>query len=153
MKRVLGLAAVFGVGAILSGCSGGLNMFGSRDELVATPTTCVPQRFEVYFAEGEARLTPAAREAIGMTAAQLQGCTIQSVQVLGLADASGGSRANLTLSERRAVAVAEALQSAGWPAPAFDVTAVGDEGAVTPDGTQEPMRRRTEVLVQAIAPN
>ncbi|MDZ4362018.1 OmpA family protein [Brevundimonas sp.] len=152
MKRVLGLAAVLGLGAILAGCSGGMGMFGDRDALVAVPTTCTPKRFEVYFAEGEARLTPAAREAIGMTAAQLQGCDIRAVQVLGLADASGGSSANQSLSERRAVAVAEALQGAGWPTPAFDVTAVGDEGAVTAEGTQEPMRRRTEVLVEAMPP-
>jgi outer membrane protein OmpA-like peptidoglycan-associated protein len=152
MKRVLGVVTVVGLGAILAGCSGGMGMFRDRDALVAAPTTCTPKRFEVYFAEGEARLTPAAREAIGMTAAQLQGCDIRAVQVLGLADASGGSSANQSLSERRAVAVAEALQGAGWPAPAFDVTAVGDEGAVTAEGTQEPMRRRTEVLVEAMPP-
>jgi len=149
MTRTWGWMAVVGLGAVLAGCSGGMGMFGDREALVATPSACTSHRFEVYFAEGEARLTPAAREAIGMTATQLQGCDIRKVQVLGLADASGGSSANLTLSERRARAVAEALQGAGWPAPAFDVEAIGDEGAVTAEGTQEPMRRRTEVLVEA----
>ena len=45
---------------------------------------------------------------------------------------------------------AEALTTAGWPAPAFEVEAVGDEGAVTDAGVREPMRRRTEVLIDAV---
>jgi len=84
-----------------------------------------------------------------MTAAQLQGCEIRKVQVVGLSDARGGAEANQSLSERRAVAVAEALTAAGWPAPVFDVDAVGDEGAVADSGVREPMRRRTEVLIDA----
>lgn len=143
--RVLIVAAVVAGG--LAGCEGA-RRFMHRDQLVAEPQACAPKRFEVYFADSEARLTPAAREAIGMTAAQLQGCDIQRVRVIGLADARGGSTANLTLSQRRAQAVAEALTGAGWPAPAFDVEAAGDAGAQA-GGVNEPMRRRTEVLVEA----
>lgn len=143
--RILIVAAVVAGG--LAGCES-TKRFLHRDQLVAEPQTCAPQRFEVYFADSEARLTPAAREAIGMTAAQLQGCDIRRVQVIGLADARGGSQANLTLSQRRAQAVAEALTGAGWPAPAFDVEAAGDAGAQS-GGVNEPMRRRTEVLVEA----
>ena len=50
-------------------------------------------------------------------------------------------QAVMGLSERRAQAVAEALTAAGWPAPAFEVEAVGDEGAVTDAGVREPMRQ------------
>ena len=143
--RVVLVAAVVAAG--LSGCEGA-RRFWDRDQLVTEPQACAPKRFEVYFADSEARLTPAAREAIGMTAAQLQGCDITRVQVIGLADARGGAAANLTLSQRRAQAVAEALTGAGWPAPAFDVEAAGDAGATT-GGVNEPLRRRTEVLVEA----
>jgi len=144
MKRLIGIT-VLAVG--LSGC--GVTRFMDRDAVVTEPSACVTKRFEIYFADSEARLTEPARQAIGMEAAQLQGCAIRRVQVIGLSDARGGATANQSLSERRAQAVAEALTAAGWPAPAFDVEAVGDEGAVTDSGVREPMRRRTEVLVEA----
>lgn len=147
MKRLIGLAAVAAAAAGLSGC--GVTRFMDRSAVVTEPSPCTAKRFEVYFADSEARLTESARQAIGMAAAQLQGCDIRKVQVLGLSDARGGATANQDLSERRARAVAEALTAAGWPAPAFDVEAVGDEGAVTAGGVREPMRRRTEVLVEA----
>jgi len=147
MKRLIGIAGLAGM-AGLSGC--GITGFMDREAVVTEPSPCVTKRFEIYFADSEARLTESARRAIGLEAAQLQGCDIRRVQVLGLADARGGATANLTLSEHRAQAVAEALTAAGWPAPAFDVDAAGDEGAVTEAGWREPMRRRTEVLVEAV---
>lgn len=121
----------------------------SRGELVAEPSPCAAQRFDIYFREGEADLTDAARHAIGLTATQLQGCDIRKVEVIGLADATGRPEANLDLSERRALAVTEALAAAGWPAPAFSLVAAGESGSVTTGGAEEPMRRRTEVLVDA----
>ena len=146
MKRLIGFSGL-AVALGLSGC--GVTRFMDRSAVVTEPSACAARRFEVYFADSEARLTESARQAIGMTAAQLQGCEIRKVQVIGLSDARGGATANLSLSESRARAVAEALTAAGWPAPAFDVDAVGDEGAVTDNGVREPMRRRTEVLVEA----
>lgn len=142
MKRLtvlLGLLAV-------AGCA---ETPWSRGDLVTEPQVCVPQRFDIYFREGEAGLTDAARHAIGLTATQLQACEIRKVEVIGLADASGGADANLDLSERRALAVTEALQAAGWPTPAFSLMVAGESGSVTADGASEPMRRRTEVLVDA----
>ena len=71
------------------------------------------------------------------------------IQVLGLADArSGTAAANQSLSERRARSVAEALAAAGLPAPAFEVAAAGAEGAVV-NGVNDPLRRRTEVVIEA----
>jgi outer membrane protein OmpA-like peptidoglycan-associated protein len=145
MKRSI-LAA--GLILAVAGCS--TPGFRNRSDLVVEPSACTEKRFEVYFTEGEARLTEPARQAIGMTAAQLQGCEIRKVQVLGLASATGDAASNLNLSQRRAVAVAEALTGAGWPAPVFDVEAAGDAGAVANSGVQEPMRRRTEVLIDAV---
>ena len=147
MKRLIGFASL-AVAVGLSGCD--VARFMDRSAVVTEPSACTTKHFEVYFADSEARLTGAARQAIGMTAAQLQGCDIRKVQVMGLSDARGGASANQSLSERRAQAVAEALTAAGWPAPAFEVEALGDEGAVTDAGVREPMRRRTEVLVEAV---
>lgn len=146
MKRSIVLASLAAMA--VAGC--GATGFKNRSDLVAEPSACTARRFEVYFADSEARLTEPARQAIGMTAAQLQGCEIRKVQVLGLSDARGGAAANQSLSERRALAVAEALTAAGWPAPVFDVEAAGDAGAVADSGAREPMRRRTEVLIDAV---
>lgn len=145
MGRMRMLAAVGLTAAALAGCS---SMTRERS-VVASPDACGPKRFDVYFAENESRLTDAARTAIGLTATQLQGCEIRSVRVLGLADATGTPQENLTLSQRRALAVVEALAAQGWPVPAFEVAAAGDVGALTPGGVEEPLRRRTEVLVEA----
>ncbi len=147
MKRLIGFAGL-AVAVGLSGC--GVTRFMDRSAVVTEPSPCTAKRFEVYFADSEARLTEAARQAIGMAAAQLQGCNIRKVEVLGLSDARGGTTANQSLSERRAQAVAEALTAAGWPAPVFEVEAAGEAGAADATGVREPMRRRTEVLIDAV---
>lgn len=145
MKR-LGLMLT-GAGALAAaGCA---ETPWSRGPLVAEPSACAPQKFDVYFREGEARLTDPALHAIGLTATQLQGCDIRKVEVIGLADATGRPEANLDLSERRALAVTEALAAAGWPTPVFSLVAAGQSGSVAAGGAVEPMRRRTEVLVDA----
>lgn len=140
---------VLAVSLGISGCASTRSIFKERSDIVATPSACGPMKFEIYFADGEDRLTAPARQAIGLTATQLQSCDIRAVRVVGLADARGGSSANLSLSARRAQTVAEALAAAGWPAPVFDVVAAGDDGAVDSAGVREPLRRRTEVLVDA----
>ena len=141
-----GLTVILGAALVMAGCA---SLPRERTDLVATPEACAPQRFDVYFRDGEAALTDAARHAIGLTATQLQGCDIRKVNVVGLTDARGGAVANLDLSERRALAVTEALEAAGWPAPVFSLMVAGESGSVTADGASEPMRRRTEVLVDA----
>ena len=147
MKKVgIGLVVLGALAA--SGCS--MNgAFTERSQLVAQPNLCRAHRFDVYFADGQAGLTPSATAAIDMAAQALKDCRIDKVQVIGLADARGGAAANLSLSERCAQNVAAALTRAGWPAPAFDVTAAGDAGAVTDTGAREPLRRRTEVLIES----
>lgn len=145
MMRRIGLAA--GALGALAACSG--NPFAEPRPLVAAPSACGTQRFDVYFADSQAGLTPAARQAISLTATALQACSIRSVKVTGLADARGGAAANLSLSQRRAQAVAEALEAAGWPAPVFEVEAAGSQGAASAGGVAEPLRRRTEVVVEA----
>lgn len=130
---------------------GGCETFRDRSQRVAVASPCQVQRFEVYFAEGQASLTPAALQAMSLAATALQSCEITSVRVLGLSDAQGSASANQALSEQRAARVAEALLAQGWPTPAFEVEAAGAQGAVTATGAHEPLRRRTEVVVDAKA--
>ncbi|MBX9617113.1 MAG: OmpA family protein [Caulobacteraceae bacterium] len=138
-----------GLAGLILGLSACASAFPERGTLVTVPDDCAAQRFDIYFAENADTLTDAAQTAIALTASRLEGCRIQSVQVLGLADSTGATGANQALSERRAAAVVRALSTAGWPAPAFEVTAAGDTGAMAAPGVEEPLRRRTEVLVEA----
>ena len=144
MKRLCVVAA----GLAVSACGTGA-MFGERSELIYEPSGCVEQRLDIYFEEGEARIARPAQEMIAMTGERIQGCIVDRVEVIGLASATGGSAANMTLSERRARTVAEAMQDAGWPAPTFTLSAGGDSGATTASGLAEPLRRRTVVVIHA----
>ncbi len=147
-RRLRPVAAGLATGLALAGC-GSTTVFRDRGDLVAEPAVCAPTRFEVYFADGEAALTPAARQVVDLNAQRLRGCDIRRVQVLGLADATGAAPANMTLSQRRARSVALALAADGWPTPAFELEAGGDAGAVAASGAHEPLRRRTEVVIDA----
>lgn len=124
-------------------------MFNERSDLIYEPSACTEQRLDVYFDEGQARMTQPAQQLIAMTGERLEGCIVDRVEVIGLASATGGSAANVTLSERRAETVARAMQDAGWPAPTFTLAAGGDTGATTASGLAEPLRRRTVVVVHA----
>ena len=148
MKSILPLVVVGGLTLALAGCAAPA-LYKSRSDLVSDPAACTAKRFEVYFDQDQARLTTAAREAISLTATQLQGCNVTRVQVLGLADArSGTPAANQSLSERRARSVAEALAGAGLPPPAFEVAGARAGGGVV-NGVNDPLRRRTEVVIEA----
>ena len=150
MKRVSAVV-MMALGLTAAGCAANSG-YKQRSDLVSDPSACADKRFEVYFVPDRATLTDAARMAIGMTATQLQGCQIKHVKVTGLADArSGTAAANQSISERRARAVTEALAGAGLPAPAFDIEGAGADGAVV-GGVNDPLRRRTEVLIEVVAP-
>ena len=148
MRRLRNLTIIGAAGAALvAGCQS--SPFRDRTELVAPVGVCAPRSFDVYFAEAAAGLTQPARQAIDMMAGQLSACRITRVTVIGLASATGTPEANLTLSQRRAQTVAAEFARRGWPEPVFQLEAAGDAGAVTPDGTMEPLRRRTQVLIEA----
>jgi outer membrane protein OmpA-like peptidoglycan-associated protein len=119
-----------------------------RTALVVGESPCISGRFDVYFVENQARLTDAATLLLQTAADKTKDCHVKHVRVLGLADATGTVEANLSLSQRRARAVAEALTKAGMPAPAFEVNAAGDVGAVNASGADELLRRRAEVFIE-----
>lgn len=140
----------FVIGTVVMGALviGGCMTRPERDAIVAD-ADCAPIRFDIYFATDQAELTPTAAEAVRMSAAKAARCRVDRVRVLGLADAQGGATANLNLSQGRAQAVTTALEAAGLPAPVFEVQAAGDFGATTAAGTNAPLRRRTEVLIES----
>lgn len=147
-KSVVVAAAVAAM--LLAGCAVRDRLWRDRAELVVERQPCVATTISVYFEEGRARLTPPARALIRETAAGLGGCHVPRVRVIGLADATGGAARNLALSDARARAVAEAFADEGWPAPLFETVAAGDVGAVRADGAAEPVRRRVEIVIEAV---
>jgi outer membrane protein OmpA-like peptidoglycan-associated protein len=125
----------------------------ARPTAAAPPAqVCADFSFPVYFEVNSGQLTEAARQVVADAAQRVKGCVLGRIDVVGLADASGGAAVNMSVSRRRAAAVADALSRAGLPRPTFDIDAVGAAGAVTPEGQPEPLRRRTEVVIRASAP-
>ena len=149
MKFAKGAAGRIGLAALTVAGMAACAPTAKRTDLVVGESICASGRFDVYFVENQARLTDAATLLLNTAAEKARDCRIQRVRVIGLADATGAPDVNLSLSQRRARAVADALARAGMPAPAFELNAVGDAGAVTPSGADELLRRRAEVIIEA----
>ena len=115
----------------------------------AVSRRCADTRFPIYFEQGSDQLTSAAKAVIAAQSGRLGPCKVGTVEVLGLADADGTAVSNLELSQRRATVVAQALATAGLPAPSFDLQAAGSAGAVTATGRKAPLHRRAEVVLHA----
>lgn len=145
MNRWMTAAIIAAAAGVVSGCHHGPR---TRADLVTPEPQCQDARFAVYFADGSARLTQPALQLLDETARRLRPCRVVRARVMGLADAKGTPDANLTLSQRRARQVMEALRSRGLPAPSFEIAAAGEAGALLPDGREDPVRRRTEVFLE-----
>ncbi|MDB5432662.1 MAG: hypothetical protein JWP35_3778 [Caulobacter sp.] len=72
-----------------------------------------------------------------------------TITVTGHTDSSGSTKYNVGLSQRRAKAVADALVGLGVPQSGLAVDWKGEsELAVpTPDGTKEPLNRRSTIQI------
>lgn len=116
------------------------------------PAVCRERQADVYFGSWEANVDAEAQEAIRVAQAALAGCKIDHVRIVGMAGAPGDAAANDAISRQRADNVATALEAGGWPRSAFEIVAIGEQGATTEDGLDRPMRRRVRVTVQSSAP-
>ncbi|HET6971184.1 MAG TPA: OmpA family protein [Phenylobacterium sp.] len=138
--------------ALACGLAGCASVQTMRQRLVRTPRACQDVTVPIYFEPDGATLTPDGRRVIASAAQSARGCRVVSVAVVGLADAAGEPAANLELSRRRAASVAEALIKAHLPAPTYDLTAAGQAGAVTADGSVQPVRRRADITLHLAKP-
>lgn len=133
------------VGAVALGA--GLLMLGACAIVPRAPvarfTPCDDVQVDIYFTTGSSTISRDARAVLGGAAEQARGCRVDSIDVLGLADATGDPASNLKLSEQRAAAVTKALRDLGLKDAR--VTAAGEAGAA------EPLRRRTEVILRLSA--
>jgi len=141
---IVGAALVVGLTAGLSGCA---SMQSARDRMVRRAPVCQDVTVPIYFESNAADVTPEGRKVLTAAARAVRRCKVESVRVVGLADAAGAQAANLELSKKRADAVADAVAKAGLPAAQFDLVAAGDAGSVTARGDTVPVRRRADVTL------
>ncbi|MEO0880909.1 MAG: OmpA family protein, partial [Pseudomonadota bacterium] len=106
-------------------------------------------QFIVYFDYDKSSLTPEAANLVREASARALSNEIETVVVAGNTDTSGSSAYNQALSERRARVVRDALIANGVPADRIETRAFGESNLAkpTPDGTREPLNRRTEVTI------
>lgn len=111
----------------------------------------------VPFAEGGTALSEAAEAAIGEVVASRQFELGGRIVLRGHTDSVGHDQANLRASQRRAEAVAKALEESGADSEKITIIALGEMRAIAPnaklDGTPDEegraMNRRVEVTVAA----
>lgn len=142
------IVVVSGVAAALAGLSACTTVRNARDRIVRPTLACQDVSIPIYFEPDAAQLTPDGRRVIATQAAEAKRCKVESVRVVGLADAAGDPAANLELSRARAASVTDALVKAGLPPAEFDLTAVGQAGSVTADGKIQPVRRRADITLK-----
>ncbi len=117
------------------------------------PAACYNRDFNVYFEGQSTEISAEGREVLDAMGESLRGCHIESVRVIGAADAVAGAVTNEEVSERRAIALGDYLaQRIGWPRSRMTIAALGERGAVTEEGLNVPMRRRAQISVVARAP-
>ena len=112
---------------------------------------CGPREFDIYFGSWESALTAPASAQIAAIQDTLAGCRIDRVRIVGMAGAPGDEAENRRVSQERAAAIAAALEAGGWTRSAFELDAIGEDGAMVGD-MEQPMRRRARVSIEAFAP-
>jgi outer membrane protein OmpA-like peptidoglycan-associated protein len=146
MKKIgLAIVGAVAVGALAAGCTTTNPWPKSRSQIVQTAPSCEDFSVQIYFESQSAKLTNEARSVLKSADALATGCKVASVRVIGLADAVGAPGANLALSKQRADVVMKAMGKMGYGNVEFDVGAAGDAGAMTSDGENRPLRRRTDI--------
>lgn len=116
----------------------------------APVTSCDDVPFVVYFEWDRAFLTDQAKDVVADAADRASTCDITRVVIEGHTDTSGAASYNVGLSERRARVVRDELIRLGIPASLISMEAKGETApaVATPDGTREPLNRRSEVVIR-----
>jgi hypothetical protein len=99
----------------------------TRARIHAEPV-CTDVFFPVYFPNGSAELTAAARRVIAENGGHARACVLAGVDVVGLPDARDGADPRLALPRERARRLGEALTAAGLPPTAFRLSPLGEAG-------------------------
>jgi peptidoglycan-associated lipoprotein len=148
-RLTIAVAAALGIG--IAGCA--TSPWPRSRAAIETPAaSCDDFSVSIYFERDSAEVTSEARSVLSGAETMAKGCQVNSVRVVGLADAVGAADANQALSEQRAKTVTAALHKAGFRQVEFDVAAAGDAGATTRGGEARPLRRRADVRFDLAPP-
>jgi OmpA-OmpF porin, OOP family len=114
----------------------------------APPPPPTHQVFLVFFDWDKYNITPEGMQIIQLAANQYRAGGSVRLQVTGFTDTTGSAGYNQRLSERRANAVAAALERLGVPRSDMAVSGRGmnDLRVPTPPGVREPQNRRVEIV-------
>ncbi len=114
----------------------------------APPPPPTHQVYLVFFDWDKYNITPEGMQIVQLAANQYHAGGHVTLQVTGYTDTSGSKGYNQRLSERRANAVAAALERLGVPRSDMVVAGRGqnDLRVPTPDGVREPQNRRVEIV-------
>ena len=120
--------------------------FGAALEAAPVP----PARFILHFSSGGTQLTPESLALLPAIVAEIRSRESTDVSVVGHADRTGSLEWNMTLSTRRAQAVAALLEERGVDGGILQITSHGEENPLVPtaDNVAEPRNRRVEVTVR-----
>lgn len=143
MQFRFGQVAVTALSVALGACAP-MSGLETRARILAQPS-CSDFFFPIYFAPGSVEVNGAARRVMQAAGRRSEGCRIEEVKAVGLPDPAG-SDPQMVLPRERARRVASALQAAGFPAPIFQLSALGEAGETLP-GAKTP-RRRADVFVR-----
>jgi outer membrane protein OmpA-like peptidoglycan-associated protein len=104
---------------------------------------------DVLFEFGRAEIKPSANEALGKLAQYLNQHPDRRVLIEGFTDSVGSDQANLTLSQRRSQAVAEALRARGVDSSRIDTRGYGEAHPVASNAnpSDRALNRRVEVYI------
>jgi outer membrane protein OmpA-like peptidoglycan-associated protein len=114
----------------------------------------ITQVFTVYFDVGKADLDLEARKVLAEAVQAAAGTLPAAIHVTGHTDTAGNVARNLSLSERRARAVAAALTKAKAASTVADVRGMGETkpAVATPEETRKRENRRAEILFETEIP-
>jgi outer membrane protein OmpA-like peptidoglycan-associated protein len=146
IRAIAGLAAALGLAFGMAGC-GSVSTLAEGRQISTTPH-CTEFAFAITFPGGSAELTKKDQALIRDAGAHTKGCTVASVEVIGLSDTLGLSEASLALARRRADRLAPALTEAGLSNPAFKLSPMAEAGAVATDDGPKPGRRRVSIIIR-----
>lgn len=104
----------------------------------------------VFFEWNRASLSKSGSKVVADVVDSLAGQEHYEIILNGHTDTTGLERFNLTLSKKRAEAVARALEKGGIAAEAIKIFAFGesDPRVPTADGVDEPQNRRVEIFIE-----
>jgi len=106
-------------------------------------------RSDVLFEPNSTTLSPEGEKFLNLLGGTLRYYNLTTVEVDGYTDTSGPTDKNLAISQRRAEAVARAIESGGVDAKRIKAQGFGETGLKIPtgDNVNEPRNRRIEIRI------